>query len=114
MRCQISIFNNFCQLPTYPAVQSYRQIAGQLCQLPTINYYQSFQPKTQNICQQTNITFVNGIEGAKAYKLSQNLSDLLMNFANSKFYLKTTDSFGVPKIYSYSFAEDDISNGQSK
>ena len=99
------MFNNFGQFPTYPAVSSYGQIAGQSGQLSIGNYYQSFQPQTQNIGQQTNITFVNGIEGAKAYQLSPNSSALLMDFDNSKFYVKTTDSLGVPKVSSYSFVE---------
>lgn len=104
---QISMFNNFCQFPTYPAVSSYRQIAGQSWQLSIGNYYQSFQPQTQNIGQQTNITFVNGIECTKAYKLSQNSSALLMDLDNSKFYVKTTDSLGVSNVSSYSFVEDE-------
>ena len=101
------MFNNFGQFQTYTAVPSYRQIAGQLGQLSIGNYYQSFQPQTKNIGQQTNITFVNSIEGAKACQLSQNSSALLMDLINSKFYVKTTDSLGVPKVSSYSFVEDE-------
>lgn len=108
------MFNNFGQFPTYPAVSSYGQIAGQSGQLSTGNYYQSFQPQTQNIGQQTNITFVNGIEGAKAYQLSPNSSALLMDSDNSKFYVKTTDSLGVPKVSSYSFVEDENLTNQSQ
>lgn len=108
------MFNNYGQFSTYPAVPSYGQIAGQSGQLPLGNYYQSFQPQTQNIGQQTNITFVNGIEGAKAYQLSPNSSALLMDSDNSKFYVKTTDSLGVPKISSYSFVEDENLSGQSQ
>ena len=108
------MFNNFGQFPTYPAVSSYGQIAGQSGQLSTGNYYQSFQPQTQNIGQQTNITFVNGIEGAKAYQLSPNSSALLMDSDNSKFYVKTTDSLGVPKVSSYSFVEDENFTNQNQ
>ena len=108
------MFNNFGQFPTYPAVSSYGQIAGQSGQLSIDNYYQSLQPQTQNIGQQTNITFVNGIEGAKAYQLSPNSSALLMDSDNSKFYVKTTDSLCVPKVSSYSFVEDENFNGQSQ
>ena len=114
MRCQISLFNNFGQFTTYPAVSSYGQISSQTGQLSTGNYYQSFQPQLQNIGQQTNITFVNGIEGAKAYQLSSNSSALLMDFDNSKFYVKTTDSFGIPKVSSYSFVEDENFNNQNQ
>ena len=108
------MFNNFGQFPTYPAVSSYRQIAGQLGQLSIDNYYQSFQPKTQNIGQQTNITFVNYIEGAKACQLSQNSSAFLMDFDNSKFYVKTTDSLGVSKVSSYSFVEGENFTNQNQ
>ena len=101
------MFNNFGQFPTYPAASSYGQISGQSGQLSTDNYYQSFQPQAQNIGQQTNITFVNCIEGAKAYQLSPNYSALLMDSDNSKFYVKTTDSLGVSKVSSYSFVEDE-------
>ena len=108
------MFNNFGQFPTYPAVSSYGQIAGQSGQLSTSNYYQSFKPQTQNIGQQTNITFVNGIEGAKAYQLSSNSSALLMDFDNSKFYVKTTDSLCVSKVSNYSFVEDENFTNQNQ
>lgn len=92
------MFNNYGQFPTYSALSSYEQIAGQMSQQPQNNYYQNFQPQNQNTSQQTNITFVNGIEGAKAYQMSPNSSALLMDSDNSKFYVKTTDSLGVAKI----------------
>lgn len=63
----------------------------------------NYQPQPQS---QTNITFVNGIEGAKAFQLNPNSSFLMMDADNSKFYVKTSDSLGVAKITSYSFTED--------
>ena len=107
------MFNNYGQFPTYSAISSYGQIAGQMNQQPQNNYYQNFQPQNQNTSQQTNITFVNGIEGAKAYQMSPNSSALLMDSDNSKFYVKTTDSLGVAKISSYSFTEDENLSGQN-
>ena len=106
------MFNNFGQFPTYSAVSSYGQIAGQLGNQQPNNYYQNFQPQNQNFSQQTNITFVNGIEGAKAFQMSPNSSALLMDSDNSKFYVKSTDNLGVAKISSYTFVEDEISAGQ--
>lgn len=38
--------------------------------------------------------------------MSPNSSALLMDSDNSKFYVKSTDSLGVVKIFSYSFTED--------
>lgn len=108
------MFNNYGQFPTYSAISSYRQIAGQMNQQPQNNYYQNFQPQNQNTSQQTNITFVNGVEGAKAYQMSPNSSALLMDSDNSKFYVKTTDSLGVAKISSYSFTEDENLAGQNQ
>lgn len=37
-----------------------------------------------------------------------------MDSDNSKFYVKTTDSLGVPNVSSYSFVEDENFNGQSQ
>lgn len=69
-----------------------------------------YQPQnyqnSPSFSQNTNITFVNGIEGAKAVQLSPNSNVLLMDSDNSKFYVKSTDNLGVPKITSYSFTED--------
>ena len=101
------MFNNYGQFSTYPAISSYGQIAGQTAQQNQNSYYQNFQPQTSNFNQQTNITFVNGIEGAKAFQMSPNSSALLMDSDNSKFYVKSTDSLGVAKISSYSFTEDE-------
>lgn len=106
------MFNNFGQFSTYPAVSSYGQIAGNLYNQQPNNYYQNFQQQSQNFSQQTNITFVNGIEGAKAFQMSPNSSALLMDSDNSKFYVKSTDNLGVAKICSYTFIEDEISTCQ--
>ena len=108
------MFNNYGQFSTYPAVSSYGQIAGQNTQQNPNNYYQNFQPQTSNFNQQTNITFVNGVEGAKAFQMSPNSSALLMDSDNSKFYVKSTDSLGVAKISSYSFTEDENLYGSNQ
>lgn len=108
------MFNNYGQFPTYTAVSLYGQIAGQNAQQNPNNYYQNFQPQPSNFNQQTNITFVNGIEGAKAFQMSPNSSALLMDSDNSKFYVKSTDSLGVAKISSYSFTEDENLYGSNQ
>lgn len=100
------MFNNYGQFPTYSAISSYRQIAGQNAQQNQNNYYQNFQPQPNNFNQQTSITFINGVGGAKAFQMSPNSSALLMGSDTSKFYVKSTDSLGAVKIFSYSFTED--------
>lgn len=64
------------------------------------NYQQA--PQTQTMAQNNNhaggITWVNGIEGAKAYQLAPNTTALLMDSEGSRFYIKTTDTSGMPTI----------------
>lgn len=96
------MFNNFGQFQSPMPMSSYSQISGQFSQQQANPYPGRFQ-------QQTNITFVNGIEGAKAFQLSPNSNALLMDSDNSKFYVKSTDNLGVAKVTSYSFTEDEVS-----
>lgn len=83
------IFNNYIQYNSYTA-----NLAQQ-----NANF------NNQNFQAQTNITFVNGIEGAKAFQLRLNSSVLLMDSDNSKFYVKSTDNLGIANIILYSFVE---------
>lgn len=100
---------------SYPMQSSYSQIAGQTGQTGsngfggTGGYGSGFSQNTNNqpvYSQQTNITFVNGIEGAKAFQMAPNSSALLMDSDNSKFYVKNTDNLGMARISRYSFTED--------
>lgn len=100
------MFNNFSPYSTFPVQSSYDRIAGNQPQ-QMFNPYQPNQPQQpQSFQQNTNITFVNGIEGAKAYRVSPNSSVLLMDSGNSKFYVKSTDGLGVAKLTSYCFLEE--------
>lgn len=70
------------------------------------NYQQAQQAQTMP--QNNNaggITWVNGIEGAKAYQLAPNTTALLMDSEGSRFYIKTTDTSGMPTIRRFSFTE---------
>lgn len=107
------MFNNYGQSQSYPGVSSYTQIAGQFGQQQPNPYGQRFPQQQPVFSQQTNITFVNGIEGAKAFQLSPNSNALLMDSDNSKFYVKSTDNLGVAKIASYTFSEDENLQGLS-
>lgn len=46
--------------------------------------------------------------------MSPNSSALLMDSDNSKFYVKSTDSLGVVKIFSYSLTEDENLYGSNQ
>lgn len=99
------MFNNFSPNPSFNNYIPYNSY--------TANMYQQTQqfasPQQQT---DTNITFVNGIEGAKAFQMRPNQSVILMDSDNSKFYVKSTDNLGVAKISSYSFTEDEISQAK--
>lgn len=100
------MFNNFSPYATFPMQSSYDRITGNQPQTG-FNPYQPVPPQQpQSFQQNTNITFVNGIEGAKAYQVSPNSSVLLMDSDNSKFYVKSTDGLGVAKLTSYCFLEE--------
>lgn len=93
------MFNNFQQNPSFNNYIPYNSYTANLAQQNANFNNQSFQ-------SQTNITFVNGIEGAKAFQLRPNSSVLLMDSDNSKFYVKSTDNLGIANISSYSLVED--------
>lgn len=108
------MFNNFAPFPSFSNGFQYQGLTAQPTVQPVNSYVQAYQQQTQQIQQNTNITFVNGIEGAKAFQLSPNSSMLMMDSDNSKFYVKTTDNLGVAKISSYSFSECDLSEKQNE
>lgn len=100
------MFNNFSQNQSYGGYLPYNSYTANM-------YQQNQQYNNNNLQTDTNITFVNGIEGAKAFQLRPNQSVILMDSDNSKFYVKSTDNLGVAKISSYSFVEDDISENKN-
>lgn len=100
------MFNNFGQNMSYQVPSSYSIIANQQAQQMQNTQQREFQPNT-------NMTFVNGIEGAKGFQLSPNSSVLLLDADNPKFYVKSTDNFGIAKLVSYTFSEEVISQTQT-
>lgn len=90
------MFNNFQQNQSFNNYISYNSYTANLAQ-------QNANFNNQNFHTQTNITFVNGIEGAKAFKLRPNSNVLLMDSDNYKFYIKSTDNFGIVNIKTYIF-----------
>lgn len=97
--CCFPMFNNFQQNPSFNNYIQYNNYTANLAQ-------QNANFNNQNLQAQTNITFVNCIEGTKAFQLRQNSNVLLMDSDNSKFYVKSTDNIGITNINSYSFIED--------
>ena len=101
------MFNNFSQNPSFNNYVPYNSYTANM-------YQQNQQYQSGNVNTDTNITFVNGVEGAKAFQLRPNQRVILMDSNNSKFYVKSTDSLGVAKISSYSFVEDENFNNNSQ
>ena len=67
--------------------------------------YGPYPPHIPPTPQQSNsITWVQGIEGAKAYPVGAGNSVLLMDSDNQFMYIKSADNAGMPtlKIYAYS------------
>ena len=85
-------------------------------------YYNPYQnpylsPVAQNYTQpqqQSNaLIWVQGIEAAKSYIVAPNNTVLLMDSESQKFYLKSTDSSGMPlplRIFEYSEITQNGSN----
>lgn len=103
------MYSNFSQFSSFPYANYYGGYPNQTAPGNTNMFNREFQQNQPQVQQNTNITFVNGIEGAKAFQMSPNSSVLMMDSDNQKFYVKTTDNLGVAKITSYSFSEDTVS-----
>lgn len=70
---------------------------------------QSGNINNANFNSNTNITFVSGIEGAKAFMCSPNSNILLVDDSNNNIYVKSTDSLGKSSICSYELVKQEIS-----
>lgn len=71
--------------------------------LPTIpNQLPSYQPPAMN----NSIIWVQGESGAKAYPVAAGSTVLLMDSESEAFYIKTTDTNGMPKpLKKYTYSE---------
>lgn len=62
--------------------------------------------KFQNISPTNNITWVQGIEGAKAYQLAPSSNIQLMDSENDGiFYIKTSDNIGMCNLRVFKYEE---------
>lgn len=94
--------------PYFPA--TYQPIYPQYAQNQPV---QAFQPQTvvntqaQAQAQQSannGLTWVQGIEGAKAHVTAPGVPALLMDSESERFFIKTTDASGMPmplRIFEY-------------
>ena len=53
----------------------------------------------------TNLIFVNGLDGARGYRIRPQQTILLVDSTQSRIYLKSTDNLGIETMKTYSIAE---------
>lgn len=73
-------------------------------QAPPMQLVQAQMPSTQNNIIDNGIIWVQGEAGARAYLVPAGKSAMLMDSENSVFYIKTTDTSGMPnalRIFDY-------------
>ena len=76
--------------------------------MPQQNQYYNPQMNNQQFLPQIqtqNLIRVNGIEGAKAYKMNANSIVSLFDANEDIMYIKSTDGAGFPSIRTFSFTE---------
>lgn len=71
---------------------------------PSPSFYNNpYQPRVNNSNQ---ITWVQGIEGAKAYQLIPNSNVVLLDSESDKFYIKSSDNVGMCTLRTFSYTEE--------
>lgn len=94
------------QMQGYPMFQnSYVQpYQDRLSQLQ--NQYQQVIPTIQQQPQANQgLLWVQGEAGAKSYLVAPNTTVLLMDAEAQRFYIKSTDSTGIPSLRTFEFTE---------
>lgn len=90
----MSLYNN-------PAFQPYSPMATSY-QAPQMNPSMGYHPNTNS----SGITWVQGIEGAKAYQMSPNTIMQLMDSENDGiFYIKVSDNIGMSNLRVFKYEE---------
>lgn len=68
--------------------------------------YNQMPNQPQYRMNNSGITWVQGIEGAKAYQLFPNSNALLMDSeTNDTFYIKTSDNIGMCNLRKFKYSE---------
>lgn len=76
------------------------------------NYFASF-PQVSAQQNSNPIVWVQGLEGAKAYPVGSNNSVLLMDSEENIFYIKSSDSSGMPmplRVFDYTERTEEVGN----
>ena len=69
-------------------------------------YYNKYKyPNYSQYNNDTNLIFVNGLEGARGYRIRPQQTVLLVDSTQSRIYLKSTDNLGIETIKTYSISE---------
>lgn len=89
--------------PYNPYVNPYQYPMANQPMVPTqmSGANQNPQPTQQN----QGLIWVSGEIGAKSYLMTPNSTVMLMDSESSKFYIKSTDSAGMPTIRTYEYKE---------
>ena len=73
---------------------------------PFANYTNPYSTSSFTTPANNGITWVQGIEGAKAYQMSPNGIALLMDSeSEGKFYIKTSDNVGMCNLRIFEYTE---------
>lgn len=94
----MAIYNYGLPMPNYQTPIPYQQ------QYPQVQQTISNTPITANQNTANSIIWVQGEAGAKAYPVAPGNSVLLMDSETECFYIKSTDSSGIPmplRVFSY-------------
>ena len=94
----MAIYNYGLPMPNYQTPIPYQQ------QYPQVQQTISNTPITANQNTANSIIWVQGEAGAKAYPVAPGNSVLLMDSEAECFYIKSTDSSGIPmplRVFSY-------------
>lgn len=107
---------NYNQYMTYnPMYENYQQAQARLKQLEQQKMMNGQNNLYYNQTQQNNINvkqydFVNGIEGAKAYRQEPNTTMILFDSDSDVFFIKSTDQNGQPTLKGCKYEEFEIPN----
>lgn len=70
-----------------------------------MNYQPVQVPQLQQTTQNQGLNWVQGESGAKAYLMVPNSTVMLMDSEDSVFYLKSTDTSGMPTLRTFDYKE---------
>ena len=98
---------NLNQGPHYDLQGLNRQLQDLLAQYSTLSQQQAVQAQAQMAVSQPSvpvqqITYVTGIDGARAVKLAPSSSVLLMDSQSDTLYVKATDANGTETLFAKS------------